>query len=233
MYLARRLSTAASLLALAACQNPSEGDGAPDSPGAGTAEDAAEAAARAGGDTTGASADVPAGTTAAARLEALANSGVSGAITFVPTKVGLEVRYELTGLPAGRHGFHVHEGTSCGPADLPEDADTEPDPGGAAGGHFNPQSTPHGAPDAAPASRHAGDVGNVEAGADGRASGRVVDALAALEGPNAIVGRAVVVHENPDDLASQPGGNAGGRLACGIVELSTPDGASPVSSGSM
>jgi Cu-Zn family superoxide dismutase len=127
----------------------------------------------------------------------------------------------LTGLTPGEHGFHVHENGDCGPADTPDDEDTDPNPGGAAGGHFNPTASPHGAPGTSMTGRHAGDFGNVVADAEGRAEGIVIDSVLTFEGPTTVLGHAVIVHENADDLETQPGGASGARLACGVVAEQT------------
>ncbi|NNF59620.1 MAG: superoxide dismutase family protein [Rhodothermaceae bacterium] len=147
---------------------------------------------------------------ASALIRPLDDSGVEGLITFQTTNGGVQVTYALAGLTPGAHGFHVHENGDCDPGD-------DGTPGGAAGGHFAPQEDPHGAPSAEAGQRHVGDFGNIEAGADGRASGTFVDALIAFEGDNSIIDRAVVVHAEADDLESQPSGNAGARVGCGVV----------------
>ena len=147
---------------------------------------------------------------ASAVLSQLDGSGVEGTVTFREVEDALRIRVRLTGVPAGEHGFHVHEGESCAP-------DSTGTPGGAAGGHLNPLVSPHGPPSAEPTDRHAGDLGNVTAGPDGVAAGVVVDSVLALTGPTSVVGHAVVVHAAADDLTSQPGGAAGARIACGVV----------------
>ena len=152
---------------------------------------------------------------ATAVLAALDGSGASGTVTFREAGDALRVRVRVEGLAPGEHGFHVHEGASCAP-------DSAGTPGGAAGPHLNPLAAPHGAPTADRLDRHAGDLGNVAAGPDGVAAGLVVDSLLALSGPTSVVGRAVVVHAGPDDLATQPDGAAGGRVACGVVREGPP-----------
>jgi Cu-Zn family superoxide dismutase len=82
---------------------------------------------------------------------------------------------------------------------------------------FHPKGSPHGAP--TDAARHAGDLGNVQAAADGTASLEWTDPAMTLEGPDSVVGHAVVIHANPDDLKTQPTGNAGGRVACGVIGI--------------
>lgn len=153
----------------------------------------------------------PAEPSAGATIQPLGGSGVSGTVLFMPTAGGLQVTYTLDGLAPGRHGFHVHENGDCGPG--PDGA-----AGGAAGEHFAPTGSPHGAETAPVGQRHAGDFGNVEADADGHAAGTFVDAVATLDGATGIVGKAVVVHTGEDDLTSQPSGDAGDRVGCGVIQ---------------
>jgi Cu-Zn family superoxide dismutase len=123
----------------------------------------------------------------------------------------IEVVIDLTGVPPGVHGFHIHEKGDCG-----NNAQN-------AGGHFNPTGMVHGAPDAV--SHHAGDFGNVTADANGEVHIRFTSHSISLT-PNASsnpVGRAIVLHEKADDLVSQPSGNAGARIACGVIELMAGD----------
>src|SRR5690606_33627677 len=109
----------------------------------------------------------------------------------------------------------VHENGSCEPGE-------DGTPGGAAGDHFAPLGNPHGAP--GDSARHVGDLGNVEAGADGRAQGTFVDPVVTLDGAHAIVGKAVVVHSGEDDLTSQPSGDSGDRVGCGVIQVGAVDG---------
>src|SRR5256885_4128152 len=122
---------------------------------------------------------------------------------------GVEVTADLTGVPPGVHGFHIHEKGDCG-----NNAQN-------AGGHFNPTGMVHGAPDAV--SHHAGDFGNVTADANGEVHTRFTTHSISLKSGDSInpVGRAVVLHEKADDLVSQPSGNAGARIACGVIESMT------------
>ncbi|KAK2160390.1 hypothetical protein LSH36_134g02011 [Paralvinella palmiformis] len=118
---------------------------------------------------------------------------------------------EITGLEPGKHGFHVHEfGDNTNGCT-------------SAGGHFNPYGKEHGAPD--DENRHAGDLGNVIAGDDGKAVINITDSLVKLTGPNSVIGRTLVVHVGVDDLGrggdeeSKKTGNAGGRHACGVIGI--------------
>ena len=145
-----------------------------------------------------------------AEVDELDGSGVTGSVEFVDLGDAVEVRYNLSGLTPGEHGFHLHQTGACGP-------DSTGTPAGAAGGHFNPLSSEHGAPSAAPAQRHAGDLGNILAEATGQALGVRIDSVLSFEGPTAILGKAVLVHGGTDDLTSQPSGDAGPRVGCGVV----------------
>ena len=146
---------------------------------------------------------------AAADVVEVDGSGVSGRVEFTNLGDAVEIRYNLAGLAAGDHGFHVHQRGDCGP-------DSTGTPAGAAGDHFNPLSSPHGAPDSIATRRHAGDLGNVTA-EGGQTVGVRVDSVLAFDGPTSIVGKAVIVHAGADDLATQPGGDAGARVGCGVI----------------
>ena len=146
------------------------------------------------------------GPRAVAKLEAAKGSEVWGSVSFVETKNGVVVRADVRGLRAnGEFGFHVHEKGDCSSADFMS-----------AGGHFNPGGKPHahhGKPE-----RHAGDLQNLKANSEGNAT-YVFETtlLTVVKGPNSVVGRAVVIHANPDDYTSQPAGNSGPRIACGLI----------------
>ena len=140
---------------------------------------------------------------AVAKLEPKSGSQVTGTVTF--TKVGDEVQVvaDIQNLKPGKHGFHIHEKGDCSAPDA-----------ASAGGHFNPAHQHHGGP--ATAEHHAGDLGNIEADASGKAH---LDWKGKLElsGTNSIIGKSVVVHEKEDDLKTDPAGNAGARIACGAI----------------
>lgn len=126
-------------------------------------------------------------------------------------KTPVTVTGEISGLAKGLHGFHVHEFGDNTNGCI------------SAGAHFNPYGKDHGAPTAQV--RHVGDLGNVEASGDGVAKVSITDSLISLEGDLSVVGRTLVVHGDPDDLGltghelSKTTGNAGARVACGVIGL--------------
>ncbi len=148
-------------------------------------------------------------TYAVAVVHALGNHKVSGKVTFTQKSDGVEIVGEFTGLQPGEHGFHVHEFGDCSMAD-----------GKCAGGHFNPAGEPHAGPD--DAQRHAGDFGNIKADGQGHATYKRTDKIIKLNGPNSIIGRALIVHAKPDDLKTQPSGDAGDRVGCGVIGIGDP-----------
>ena len=142
---------------------------------------------------------------AVAVLHPTAGSKVGGTVTFTEVADGVQVQAEITGLAPGNHGFHVHEFGDCSAPDA-----------SSAGGHFNPSSKPHAAPDAL--ERHVGDMGNVEADASGKAKLDYVDHQISLTNDQqSVIGRSVVVHAKADDLKTQPSGDSGARIACGVI----------------
>lgn len=143
-------------------------------------------------------------------VHALGDTKTAGKVTFTKVDGGIKIEADLTGLTPGKHGFHVHEFGDCSMAD-----------GTCAGGHFNPDGKPHGGPDSA--ERHVGDFGNIEADADGNAHYSRVDKLIAFSGPRSIIGRAIIVHAGTDDLTSQPSGDAGARVGCGVIGIADPN----------
>jgi Cu-Zn family superoxide dismutase len=148
-------------------------------------------------------------TKAIAVLHPTAGNTVNGSVTFTKSGDEIKVVADVTGLTPGKHGFHIHEFGDCSSSD-----------GNSAGGHFNPAHKAHGAPEAS--DRHAGDLGNIDADASGKAHLEWNDKVMKLSGADSIIGRAVIVHEKADDLKTQPTGNAGGRLACGVIGVAKP-----------
>jgi superoxide dismutase, Cu-Zn family len=186
-------------LALAAC------GGAADN--ANTGDNAAAEADRAAETTAATPPDATAAASATAALQPTAGNQTAGELRFAVVNGRIEVTGTVTGLPpGGAHGFHVHEIGDCSAPD-----------GSSAGGHFNPGASEHGR--VGQGAHHAGDSDNITAGADGTAQvngwleGATIGGGAATD----IVGKGVIVHKDADDYATQPTGNAGDRLACGVI----------------
>ena len=148
-------------------------------------------------------------TKALAVLHSASGSQVKGTVTFTKVGDGVKVVADLTGLTPGKHGFHIHEFGDC--------SDPKAD---SAGSHFNPTKHQHGAPEAT--DRHAGDLGNIEADASGKAHLEWTDKMMKMSGNASIIGYGVIVHEKADDLKTQPTGDAGGRVACGVIGVAKP-----------
>jgi Cu-Zn family superoxide dismutase len=133
-------------------------------------------------------------------------NNVSGIVTFTKVSGGIKVVADLQGLTKGKHGIHIHE---CGDCSAPD--------GTSAGGHFNPKAMSHGSP--MDAMRHEGDMGNIEADDSGKAHLEYVDNTLSFEGNASIIGRSVIIHKGEDDFKTQPTGNAGARVACGVIGI--------------
>ncbi len=152
--------------------------------------------------------DTPTNTTtmkAMCELVPIGDSKVKGAVSFTQNGNRVEIHGEVTGLKPGKHGFHVHE-----KGDL---SDTEE--GKSTGGHFNPTDQPHGK--MTDAERHIGDLGNIEANEEGIATIDKQDSVISLMGESSIVGRSIVIHADADQF-TQPTGDAGARVAFGLIE---------------
>lgn len=147
----------------------------------------------------------PKSQSAAAELKPTEGNKVTGRVAFAPTEKGLLVVAEVHGLTPGEHGFHIHEFGDCSAPDA-----------SSAGGHYNPTTQPHAGPDQH--KRHVGDLGNLVADENGDAYYERYDSVLTLTGENSIIGKSVIVHADPDDLHTQPTGNAGKRVACGVIE---------------
>ena len=145
------------------------------------------------------------GPSATAVLEATKGNTAGGSVNFVQKGDKVTVAARVSGLAPGSHGFHIHDKGDCSSGD-----------GMSAGGHFNPQGKPHAHP--ATADRHAGDMPMLVADASGDATLTVeLDVIAIGAGATDIVGRSVIVHKDPDDFKTQPTGNSGARVACGVI----------------
>jgi superoxide dismutase, Cu-Zn family len=140
---------------------------------------------------------------ARAQVQPLADNTVRGIVEFQTAADGdgpLTIHVMLMGLDAGPHGMHVHAGTDCA----------------APGDHLNPLNTPHGPQNAGAAARHRGDLGNVTADASGMVEEMLRDAE--LAGDSSFIGKVIIVHKDQDDLTTQPGGDSGEPIACGVIE---------------
>jgi len=135
-------------------------------------------------------------------------SPVTGMATLTDTSAGLQVVVEVSNVTPGAHGLHIHQFGSCG------------DGGNAAGGHYNPDGVKHGfLPKDGFSGAHAGDLGNIEIGANGSGTLELTLPPLRLSGaPYSVGGRAIVLHEKGDDFG-QPTGNAGGRIGCGVIAI--------------
>lgn len=130
-----------------------------------------------------------------------------GTVTFTANAMGgVDVSADLHDIEGdGMHGFHIHEGTECSAPTFES-----------AGGHFNPENVDHACPPTTP--RHAGDFGNVEITGGSGTLDEDSDLITLETGPNSIIGHALILHSGEDDCTTQPTGDAGDRLACGIIE---------------
>jgi Cu-Zn family superoxide dismutase len=146
----------------------------------------------------------PATPTASAELQPASGSQVRGRVTFTQAGERVHVTGDITGHTPGPKGFHIHEKGDCSAPDAMS-----------AAGHYNPTKVKHGAPGAG----HAGDMGNLTFDARGNAHvDQMVSGIAVSRAaPNGIIGRALIVHMQEDDLKTDPTGNAGGRAACGVI----------------
>jgi Cu-Zn family superoxide dismutase len=148
------------------------------------------------------------GPSAVAELQPTRGNAVAGTVRFTQQDGGLFVVADVSGLKPGQeHGFHIHEKGDCSSGD-----------GLSAGGHFNPGGMPHGPQDGP---HHAGDLPALHADSSGHAKASfAIKGLDIGSGPNDIVGRGLIVHTSPDDYKTQPTGNAGARVACGVIAKS-------------
>jgi Cu-Zn family superoxide dismutase len=145
------------------------------------------------------------GPAAEALLAPTKGNNASGGMTFAQQGDKVMVNGQFSGLTPGAHGFHIHEKGDCSAPD-----------GTSAGGHFNPFGKPHGDP--AKAAHHAGDLPMLIAGADGSARfTALMDGISLRSSPDSILGRSVIIHAQPDDFTTQPTGNSGARVACGVI----------------
>ncbi len=148
----------------------------------------------------------PGGEAVAVLLPKAGGDGVHGTILLKQEKGYVQVTGQVDGLKPGKHGFHIHMY-----------GDTRSADGLSTGGHYNPEGHPHGSPTSK--EHHEGDLGNIDAGANGVAKVNVKAEGLEL---HHVLGRAIVVHGKADDLKSQPAGDAGPRIAVGVIGLAEP-----------
>lgn len=141
-----------------------------------------------------------------AHIKSFKGDHIRGEVTFTKVSGGVKIIADVEGLTPGEHGFHIHENDDCSK----EGANT--------GDHYNPTQSKHGSPDST--ERHVGDLGNIVADANGKARYERIDKVITLEGKNSVVGRVLVIHSDPDDYKTQPSGNSGTKIACGLIKIS-------------
>jgi superoxide dismutase, Cu-Zn family len=144
---------------------------------------------------------------ATASLAPTQGQKASGALMLMTEGSGIHITGTVSGLtPNGEFGFHIHEKGDCSAPDA-----------SSAGGHFNPTHAQHGNPQGD--AHHAGDMLNAKSDAQGMAQVNTTAAGVTLGSgqPDDVVGKAIVMHEKPDDYQSQPAGNSGARIACGVI----------------
>ncbi len=138
-----------------------------------------------------------------------AQGKAAGTARLKQVKSGVRISLQVMGVPAGTHAFHIHTAGKCEPPNFQS-----------AGGHFNPEGKKHGLKN--PDGPHAGDMPNITVGANGKGKAQVVNTRITLgEGANSVFhegGTAIVIHEKADDEMTDPAGNAGNRIACGVIE---------------
>jgi Cu-Zn family superoxide dismutase len=138
-------------------------------------------------------------------IEGRSGSHVAGQASFISTNDGVRIEVHVTGASPGAHAVHLHDKGDCSSADAMS-----------AGPHFNPSQHAHGSPQADP--HHAGDFGNMQVGPDSSGTLELVSRdLTVDPGLNCVVGHSIVVHGGTDDFTTQPAGNAGPRIGCGVV----------------
>ncbi|MCA9581667.1 MAG: superoxide dismutase family protein [Myxococcales bacterium] len=146
---------------------------------------------------------------ASAAMEPTRGNSAKGTVVFTKTDEGVRVVARLGGLePRSAHGFHVHEKGDCSAPDATS-----------AGGHYNPNDHDHALP--TQKERHMGDMGNLMANGEGIVAFEHTFENLSLEGEHSIINRAVIVHEKRDK-GTEPTGDAGSRIACGVIQSGEP-----------
>jgi Cu-Zn family superoxide dismutase len=143
---------------------------------------------------------------AVALLNATKGNRTQGSVTFEQAENGVLIIADVEFLEPGKHAFTIHEYGDCSAPD-----------GSSIGGHYNPtRSRKHGGPHHL--KRHAGDLGNIVGDHVGHGHYERVDSMITLEGPHSIIGKSIAIHANADDFTTQPHGNSGGCICCGVIE---------------
>jgi len=143
--------------------------------------------------------------TATSVIQSKSGSNLNGSVNFSQSGKQVLVTGTFSGLkPNSEHGIHIHEKGDCSATDAMS-----------ALGHYNPTNSQHGSLQSA--AHHAGDMPNIMSDANGNANYRATLTHFSLVGDQTIIGRAVVVHRDPDDYKSQPAGNSGPRIGCGLI----------------
>lgn len=150
---------------------------------------------------------------AVAEISATEGNDADGAVRFTSEDGTVRVQGKITGLEPGAHGLHIHAKGDCSASDA-----------SSAGSHFTPDEDPHGSPRDLPGKHHVGDLGNIVADQNGTADVMVEDPEIRLSGPESVVGKAVIVHAARDDLETQPSGDSGARVGCGVIQMASRTG---------
>jgi Cu-Zn family superoxide dismutase len=148
-------------------------------------------------------------TKAIAVMYPTAGNTAKGAVVFSQAKDAISVIVNMEGLTPGRHGIHIHTYGDCSAPDA-----------SSAGDHLNPGDKPHAGPQ--DKDRHLGDLGNITANQEGKVNYETVDSAISLSGARNVIGRALVIHADPDDLKTAPSGRSGSRISCGVIGVANP-----------
>jgi Cu-Zn family superoxide dismutase len=140
---------------------------------------------------------------AVAQVKSFKGDEIKGKVVFTRVPNGIRIVADIDGLTPGKHGFHIHESGDCSSPST-------------VGSHFNPTNSKHGGPDSA--ERHVGDLGNLVADERGHAHYERVDTVISFEGEKSILDRSIVIHSDADDFTTQPTGNSGDKIACGVIK---------------